>query len=295
MSARRNHDGQRANVANSPHGVDDATTTGPNATVVHATVVHATHRVDDASATGTNATVVHATVVHATHRVDDASATGTNSPHGVDDAPAKVTAVTAVAPPSEVARFRARARSLKRAIPALSRLRRIVTEWGCQEADFGLDVVAPYAQALLDVAAWQLTLRTQALVARETPLRGEDRVLEELRVHRQEVAAVAFVIAAPAIEALATGASPEDRVTQSWSDLFSDLKGKTHGDPLGASGLMAFEQLRGLLLVEPNLRCSKDVAPWAARVFAEHDGLFFEQGRALLEALAPRCAVVDDG
>lgn len=208
---------------------------------------------------------------------------------------------------------RGRARSLKRALPALGRLHRAVTAWGCSAAEFGLDEVPRYAKALLDVATWQLTERTQAFAAgslRESPdltlspresavdpasshrrtERIENNVREELRVYRQEVAAIAFVIAAPAVEALSSVNSPDDPAKSAWVDLFADLKGTNQRNPLGESGLIAFEQLLGLLLVEPNSRCPSLVAPWAPDVFNAHEGLFFQQGRRILEALAPHCA-----
>jgi hypothetical protein len=119
-------------------------------------------------------------------------------------------------------------------------------------------------------------------------------VLDELRVYRQEVVGLAFAIAAPAVEAIALGTSRDDPATIVWNDLLSDLRGTTHGNPYGASGLLAFEQLRGLLLAEPTVRCSGIVAPWALSVFAEHDGIFFRQGRGLLDALAERCVPSED-
>jgi hypothetical protein len=210
---------------------------------------------------------------------------------------------------------RGRALSLNRALPALGRLHRAVTAFGCTTAEFGLDDVPRYAKDLLDVATWQLTERTRAFVEGdagqrrelpdETPSqpksmvhpaasrpraeRIERHVREALRVQRQEIAAIAFVIAEPAIEALAIGKSKDDVGKCAWADLIADLKGTNQHNPLGESGLVAFEQLLGLLLAEPNTRCPNLVAPWASDVFASHEGLFFQQGRRLLEGLAPHC------
>ncbi|MGC4065300.1 MAG: hypothetical protein QM784_11765 [Polyangiaceae bacterium] len=245
---------------------------------------------------------------------------------------------------------RARAHSLKRSLPALIRLRRAVADWGCSDADFGLDVVPRYAQALLDVAAWQLAVRTRVPPAAEprgssdgereasdgagasaasdaarwtSGARGardgarvtrarrgetrsvelanlrvqriEARVLDELRVYRREIATITFALAAPAVDALSMTSSTDERAIQAWLDLMRDLQGTPQGSSFGESGLFAYEQLRGLLLAEPKVRCPELVAPWAMRVFAEHDGLFFQRGRDLLDVLARDCVPGEAG
>lgn len=201
---------------------------------------------------------------------------------------------------SKLARLRRRADSLKQAHASLRELERVSGELGCGADAFSLPAADRYARTLLDFASEELSASVDEWAQRivqasaAPPTEGEPFVLAEqgLRSHRLELAALTLSVVEPASAYLTARGVDQP---QAWQVLLEALRrspelvqrtGASREDP---SGLFAYEQFLGELLLAGSNRCDVALRPWNSQVFDVGHGLLHEQGARLSRAASANC------
>lgn len=207
--------------------------------------------------------------------------------------------------PEGLAGLRRRADSLVSASTVLLELDKHAKQFGCGQA-FGLSDARQYARKLVaqgrDVVAQGVpTLHARVKQFAKTDhvaLPGiRERAVEQIRLQRLEIGAVALGVVEPAlrfIEQTDAELSPDE---QQWKVALLDINGgrQIHNERQSDSGLFAFERLLGLLLVRNNETCELAESASVLELMGDRRGVFYDVGRGLVAAMRQQCGGKADG
>lgn len=224
---------------------------------------------------------------------------------------------------SELARARLQAASLELTRPIWSEIAVHARAFGCGATSFGLQESERSARELLVVANQAVADIHQSILERisasvepqtSEPALSQERIEDELRRLRFELAALTFGLVEPALaqlellgkvgpsseppsDAAAGGTALQRPSPQAWRALVDDLAlpaalergGASAAE--GSSGVFAYEHLYAQLLSRLPQPCTVALSAWRDGVFDDSGDLFHGYGRHATAELLRACAV----
>ncbi len=204
-----------------------------------------------------------------------------------------------------VGALRRRAGSLALASRDLREIGEQARKLGCSRA-FGVSDAEDYARTLIDQGDHVVAENLNAIRARldqipssndDEPRAIRERAMDQIRLQRLEVGAVAVGIIEPALLFLEHSGAEFRSQEQRWKAALIDIN---RGRPVNASdapdsGLFAFERLLGIFLVRTNETCELAASGSVSNLMGERSGVFYDLGRNLVAAIGQQCGSKDHG
>ncbi len=203
-----------------------------------------------------------------------------------------------------VGALRRRASSLALASRDLREIGEQARDLGCARA-FGLSDAEDYARTLMDQGDNVVVENLNAIRARleqvpssnDEPRAIRERAMDQIRLQRMEVGAVAVGIIEPALLFLEQSGAQLRSQEHRWKAALIDIN---RGRPVNASdapdsGLFAFERLLGIFLVRTNETCELAASGSVSNLMGERSGVFYDLGRHLVAAIGQQCGSKDHG
>lgn len=203
-----------------------------------------------------------------------------------------------------VGALRRRASSLALASKSILVLGEQAEELGCTQG-FGVSDAQHYARTLIAEGDHIVFENLDAIRARLERLPSSsdesrdirERLMDQVRLQRLEVGAVAVGIIEPALLFLDRSGAELRLPEQRWKAALIDInRGRPVNTPSTPdSGLFAFERLLGLFLMRANETCELAVSQSVIQLMGSRDGVFYDLGRNLVAAIGQQCGRKDHG